>query len=121
MSRNILVLDWWWCVPNAKHMQGRIAATITETNVITWCAQECFAAYLAPPQSPRVLPGYQPETMTSSRSSLAKETFWNVLLVVFSTRSKKLLGAPGIATRSKDATRGSWPYYYSQVQLSETT
>ena len=37
------------------------------------------------------------------------------------TRNKKLLGAPGIATRSKDATRGSWPYYYSQVQLSETT
>ena len=27
------------------------------------------------------------------------------------TRSKKLLGAPGIAARSKDATRGSWPYY----------
>ena len=27
------------------------------------------------------------------------------------TRNKKLLGAPGIATRSKDATRGSWPYY----------
>ena len=26
-------------------------------------------------------------------------------------RNKKLLGAPGIATRSKDATRGSWPYY----------
>ena len=26
-------------------------------------------------------------------------------------RCKKLLGAPGIATRSKDATRGSWPYY----------
>ena len=24
---------------------------------------------------------------------------------------KKLLGAPGIATRNKDATRGSWPYY----------
>ena len=23
----------------------------------------------------------------------------------------KLLGAPGIATRSKNATRGSWPYY----------
>ena len=32
-------------------------------------------------------------------------------LVVFTTRSKKLLGAPGIATRNKDATRGSWPYY----------
>ena len=27
------------------------------------------------------------------------------------TSNKKLLGAPGIATRSKDATRGSWPYY----------
>ena len=25
--------------------------------------------------------------------------------------SKKLLGAPGITTRSMDATRGSWPYY----------
>ena len=25
--------------------------------------------------------------------------------------AEKLLGAPGIATRSKDATRGSWPYY----------
>ena len=27
------------------------------------------------------------------------------------TSNKKLLGAPGTATRSKDATRGSWPYY----------
>ena len=27
------------------------------------------------------------------------------------TRNKKLLGAPGIATRSKDTTRGSWPHY----------
>ena len=27
------------------------------------------------------------------------------------TRNKKLVGAKGIATRSKDATRGSWPYY----------
>ena len=27
------------------------------------------------------------------------------------TRNKKLLGAPGHTTRSKDATRGSWPYY----------
>ena len=27
------------------------------------------------------------------------------------TSSKELLGAPGLATRSKDATRGSWPYY----------
>ena len=27
------------------------------------------------------------------------------------TSNKKLLGAPGIATRSKDATSGSWLYY----------
>ena len=26
-------------------------------------------------------------------------------------RARKLLGAPGIATRSKEATSGSWPYY----------
>ena len=25
--------------------------------------------------------------------------------------NNKLLGGPGIATRSKEATRGSWPYY----------
>ena len=25
--------------------------------------------------------------------------------------ARTLLGAKGIATRSKDATRGSWPYY----------
>ena len=25
--------------------------------------------------------------------------------------AKTLLGAPGLTTRSKDATRGSWPYY----------
>ena len=27
------------------------------------------------------------------------------------TSNKKLLGAPGRTTRSKDATRSSWPYY----------
>ena len=26
------------------------------------------------------------------------------------SRNKKLLGAKGIATGSKDATRGTWPY-----------
>ena len=25
--------------------------------------------------------------------------------------ARTLLGAPGLTTRSKDATRGSWPYY----------
>ena len=29
----------------------------------------------------------------------------------YSCPNKKLLGAKGIPTRSKDATRGSWPYY----------
>ena len=32
--------------------------------------------------------------------------------------NKKLLGAPGIATRSKDATRGSWAYYLEQEAIS---
>ena len=27
----------------------------------------------------------------------------------------KLLGAPGLTTRSKDATRGSWPYYSKKL------
>ena len=37
---------------------------------------------------------------------------WMILLRRCSvTRNKKLLGAPGIATRSKNGTRGSWPYY----------
>ena len=32
-------------------------------------------------------------------------------------RNKKLLGAKGITTRSKDATRGSWPYYERSKKL----
>ena len=32
-------------------------------------------------------------------------------LLKWATRSKKLVGAKGIATSNKDATRGSWPYY----------
>ena len=28
-----------------------------------------------------------------------------------------VLGAPGLTTRSKDATRGSWPYYSEQRTL----
>ena len=31
---------------------------------------------------------------------------------------RTLLGAKGIATRSKDATRGSWPYYWEQEATS---
>ena len=31
--------------------------------------------------------------------------------VCFSCTRFTLLGAKGLATRSKDATRGSWPYY----------
>ena len=32
--------------------------------------------------------------------------------------TRTLLGAKGIATRNKDATRGSWPYYKEQVATS---
>ena len=34
------------------------------------------------------------------------------------TRNKKLLVPKGIATRSKDATRDSWPYYQEQEAIS---
>ena len=40
-------------------------------------------------------------------SNLGANLSWAVALLV--TRS--YYGAPGLATRSKDATRGSWPYY----------
>ena len=36
---------------------------------------------------------------------------WYLMVFGGAGRSKKLLGAKGIATRNKDATRGSWPYY----------
>ena len=35
-----------------------------------------------------------------------KEVLWQLGAKDIATRSKKLLGAPGIATRNKDATRG---------------
>ena len=42
--------------------------------------------------------------MSSKRQSFFKH-------VLFQSSSKEAtFGAPGIATRSKDATRGSWPY-----------
>ena len=34
--------------------------------------------------------------------------------MVNATRNKKLLGTKGIATRSKDSARGSWPYYVTR-------
>ena len=33
------------------------------------------------------------------------------LIPAIGRSARTLLGAPGIATRSKEATRGSWPYY----------
>ena len=41
----------------------------------------------------------------------AKNAFKAIRLEAIASSNKKLLGAPGIATRSKDATWGSWPYY----------
>ena len=44
------------------------------------------------------------------------ELFHEKPVQVPETRSnKKLLAAKGIATRSKDATRGSWRYYQEQI------
>ena len=36
------------------------------------------------------------------------------IMLPLATRNKKLPGAPGIATRSKDAASSSWPYYQEQ-------
>ena len=42
---------------------------------------------------------------------LCRTTFPPTSKKGITSSNKKLLRAPGIATRSKDATRGSWPYY----------
>ena len=42
----------------------------------------------------------------------------HILGIFFCMHQGSLLGAPGIATRSKDATRGSWPYYQEQEATS---
>ena len=59
---------------------------------------------------PRNLPFTDPWRVLASAWLCPVEGTWCILPVEWS-RNKKLLGAKGIATRSKDATRGSWPYY----------
>ena len=44
-------------------------------------------------------------------NSSGNSTTLNIYSFAWEYSNKKLLAAPGIATRSKDATRGSWPYY----------
>ena len=46
---------------------------------------------------------------TTNRSHRKRKPFLEAVPCVGAT--SLLLGAKGIATRSKDATRGSWPYY----------
>ena len=36
---------------------------------------------------------------------------------LYTTRNKRLLGAKGIATRSKDVSSSSWPYYYEEEAI----
>ena len=45
------------------------------------------------------------------RSSLLMRILRSQMAHLYSFVARTLLGAKGIATRSKDATRGSWPYY----------
>ena len=51
----------------------------------------------------------QPLTMSTVMLLQYATVLQPKVLVFYS--DKKLLGAPGIATRSKDATWGCWPYY----------
>ena len=60
----------------------------------------------------------EPSKIEDGFSSEWPDSLWTLLVTRASllvapglTSNKKLLGAKGIATRSKDATRGSWPYY----------
>ena len=48
---------------------------------------------------------------TRSAARFAQMEAIAIRLEAIASRNKKLLGAPGIATRSKEATRGSWPCY----------
>ena len=45
------------------------------------------------------------------KENIARKTHGLPGVVVLLLGAKTLLGAPGLTTRSKDATRGSWPYY----------
>ena len=49
------------------------------------------------------------ETETSAWDSAQPKLF--TFMLDPESNLELLFGAPGIATRTKDATRGSWPYY----------
>ena len=45
--------------------------------------------------------------------------YWGLLALLL--RARTLLGAPGLTTRSKDAIRSSWPYYYLTTRSKDAT
>ena len=57
------------------------------------------------------VPNCKPMQLIASSTPLKFSTAKISIHVTTMTSCKKLLGAPGRTTRSKDATRGSWPYY----------
>ena len=63
----------------------------------------------------RTLPGAPAHTTRNKKLLRAQAVLLGARTLVgapgLCTRNKKLLEAPGRTTRSKDATRGSWPYY----------
>ena len=45
----------------------------------------------------------------------------SILGIIMVTSNKKLLGAPGLTAKSKDATRVSWHRYYEQEDATNET
>ena len=54
---------------------------------------------------------FRPHALLTNTVSVHEAMFIVIRLETITSSNKKLLGAPGIATRSKDAITGSWPYY----------
>ena len=65
-----------------------------------WVLGSSYYSYLSLPHAP-----------PKNHRSYFCRVSTSILRTLLARPVRQLLGAPGIATRSKDATRGSWPYY----------
>ena len=83
---------WFWGLPSAAHSLARDG--LWSWPLLLWR----LWATLAPFEATRSKDATRLEAIATRVEAIT-------------TSSKKLLGAKGFATRSKDATRGSWPYY----------
>ena len=102
-------------VPNPPHFPSKGTTAVPE-----------WMTYLSSPQSQslfgcvflqarvRELPHKKDGSTLRQNKKLRTVEPIAIRMEAITTRNKNLLGTKGIATRSKDATRGSWPYYWEQ-------